>query len=545
MRLALDKQTEYARELVTRIGPRLGELGPALLAADQSTDAGIEAQRARVEQLKAVLATMSTPEARELRERRRYAGQADRLDRRRRRLGLRHRLRRPRPRARVRAQGERAGAGHRGVLQHGRADVQGHAARRGREVRRRRQVHREEGPRSHGDDATATSTWRAWPWAAATPRRSRRSTRRKRTRDRRSSSPTATASPTATISGTAWTSRRRPSSPATGRSSATIPGFAARAGIPCSSTPRRRASTSRSTPTTRRATPCSPTAIPRPRSALLEEAREDVLTRWRVYEQWATVPPRRLDAGGPAMSDLSTSYLGLTLTSPLVASAGPLSESLDNIRRMEDAGAGAVVLSLALRGADRAREPPSRSSSLSRDRELRRVADLSAGRARLQARTRRLPRARPTSQGRREHSRHRQPQRRVHRRLDQLRQEDPGGRGRRARAERLLHPHRPCAHLGRGRADVRRPRPRRDAGASASRWRSSSGTSGAPSPTWRRGSTERAPAGSCCSTASTSPTSTWTTSRWCRASRCPARTSCSCGCTGRPFSTAACRRTLR
>ncbi len=44
------------------------------------------------------------------------------------------------------------------------------------------------------------------------------------------------------------------------------------------------------------------------------------------------------------MIDLSTSYLGLTLRSPLVASAGPLSESLDNIRRMEDAGAGAVVL---------------------------------------------------------------------------------------------------------------------------------------------------------------------------------------------------------
>jgi dihydroorotate dehydrogenase (fumarate) len=45
------------------------------------------------------------------------------------------------------------------------------------------------------------------------------------------------------------------------------------------------------------------------------------------------------------MSDLSTSYLGLALSSPLVASAGPLSESIDNIRRMEDAGAGAVVLS--------------------------------------------------------------------------------------------------------------------------------------------------------------------------------------------------------
>ena len=42
--------------------------------------------------------------------------------------------------------------------------------------------------------------------------------------------------------------------------------------------------------------------------------------------------------------DLTTTYLGMTLKSPLVASASPLSESLDNIRRMEDAGAGAVVL---------------------------------------------------------------------------------------------------------------------------------------------------------------------------------------------------------
>ena len=44
------------------------------------------------------------------------------------------------------------------------------------------------------------------------------------------------------------------------------------------------------------------------------------------------------------MPDLSTTYLGLTLRNPLVASAGPLCESVDNIRRMEDAGAGAVVL---------------------------------------------------------------------------------------------------------------------------------------------------------------------------------------------------------
>lgn len=42
--------------------------------------------------------------------------------------------------------------------------------------------------------------------------------------------------------------------------------------------------------------------------------------------------------------NLSTRYMGLTLRSPLVVSASPLSEKLDNILRMEDAGAGAVVL---------------------------------------------------------------------------------------------------------------------------------------------------------------------------------------------------------
>jgi dihydroorotate dehydrogenase (fumarate) len=44
------------------------------------------------------------------------------------------------------------------------------------------------------------------------------------------------------------------------------------------------------------------------------------------------------------MPDFTTTYLGLKLNSPLVPSASPLSRSLDNLRRMEDAGAGAVVL---------------------------------------------------------------------------------------------------------------------------------------------------------------------------------------------------------
>ena len=43
--------------------------------------------------------------------------------------------------------------------------------------------------------------------------------------------------------------------------------------------------------------------------------------------------------------DLTTTYLGMKLRSPLVVSAcGPISEDLDNIKRAEDAGAGALVL---------------------------------------------------------------------------------------------------------------------------------------------------------------------------------------------------------
>tara|TARA_R110002020_G_scaffold34066_11_gene103531 strand:- start:24802 stop:25797 length:996 start_codon:yes stop_codon:yes gene_type:complete len=42
--------------------------------------------------------------------------------------------------------------------------------------------------------------------------------------------------------------------------------------------------------------------------------------------------------------DLTTTYLGLTLTSPLVASAGPLNSKLDNLKLLEGHGAGAVVL---------------------------------------------------------------------------------------------------------------------------------------------------------------------------------------------------------
>ncbi|KXK13441.1 MAG: dihydroorotate dehydrogenase family protein [Chloroflexi bacterium OLB15] len=44
------------------------------------------------------------------------------------------------------------------------------------------------------------------------------------------------------------------------------------------------------------------------------------------------------------MLDLTTTYMGYKLRSPLVASASPLSETVDGIKRLEDAGAGAVVM---------------------------------------------------------------------------------------------------------------------------------------------------------------------------------------------------------
>jgi pyruvate-ferredoxin/flavodoxin oxidoreductase len=67
MRLAIDKQAEYARELVWKLGFLVGEdLAQAILNADQKTEQGIFAQRERVKLLKEKLAGANTAEARDL-----------------------------------------------------------------------------------------------------------------------------------------------------------------------------------------------------------------------------------------------------------------------------------------------------------------------------------------------------------------------------------------------------------------------------------------------------------------------------------------------
>ena len=60
---------------------------------------------------------------------------------------------------------------------------------------------------------------------------------------------------------------------------------------------------------------------------------------------------------------LATTYLGFKLRTPLVPSASPLSEKLDNIKRMEDAGASAVVFHSLFEEQLRPANHPMRRSS--------------------------------------------------------------------------------------------------------------------------------------------------------------------------------------
>ena len=66
-RLSIDKQKEYAGELLQKLAPQVGdELVKAILAADQKDEAGLYDQRERVATLKTKLERVHTPEARAL-----------------------------------------------------------------------------------------------------------------------------------------------------------------------------------------------------------------------------------------------------------------------------------------------------------------------------------------------------------------------------------------------------------------------------------------------------------------------------------------------
>ena len=67
MRLAVDKQADYARELVARLASQLGDsLVNGLVNADQSSEAGIEGQRERIAELRKKIVLIDSPAARDL-----------------------------------------------------------------------------------------------------------------------------------------------------------------------------------------------------------------------------------------------------------------------------------------------------------------------------------------------------------------------------------------------------------------------------------------------------------------------------------------------
>lgn len=66
MRMTVDQQTGYARELLKELAGDLGGLADELLNADQSNETAINQQRARVEKLKSVLAGRNDPRSKDL-----------------------------------------------------------------------------------------------------------------------------------------------------------------------------------------------------------------------------------------------------------------------------------------------------------------------------------------------------------------------------------------------------------------------------------------------------------------------------------------------
>jgi pyruvate-ferredoxin/flavodoxin oxidoreductase len=66
MRLAIDQQNEMARDLLTELAPQVGGLASEILDADQSNEEGLAKQRERVAELKNILATLDSPEAKRL-----------------------------------------------------------------------------------------------------------------------------------------------------------------------------------------------------------------------------------------------------------------------------------------------------------------------------------------------------------------------------------------------------------------------------------------------------------------------------------------------
>ena len=89
-----------------------------------------------------------------------------------------------------------------------------------------------------------------------------------------------------------------------------------------------------------------PTPSPPTPNVSWRSPRRSADLRWRTYEEMAAARAARFpaDARQDAVMELATSYMGLQLRNPLVASPSPLSYTVDGVRRLADGGVGAIVL---------------------------------------------------------------------------------------------------------------------------------------------------------------------------------------------------------
>ena len=137
----------------------------------------------------------------------------------------------------------------------------------------------------------------------------------------------------------------------------------------------------------------------------MKAAQPDADARWQLYEQVAGVhrvvtedgdAPRRPAASHPprrairkeehTMSvDLRTRYLGLELQHPIVASASPLTSSIDSLKRLQDAGVAAVVLPSLFEEQIEHEEMATHNLMMSRRRAVARGAAASSPRCRATA----------------------------------------------------------------------------------------------------------------------------------------------------------------
>ena len=92
---------------------------------------------------------------------------------------------------------------------------------------------------------------------------------------------------------------------------------------------------------------------------MLEQSQRGILERYQAVRRFGHARRQPIPPGlaGHFIMSLSTRYLGLQLAHPIVAAASPLTATIDGMRRLEDAGAAAVVMASLYEEQIRAEDP--------------------------------------------------------------------------------------------------------------------------------------------------------------------------------------------